>query len=1049
MDDLQSRLADALGGRYTLEREIGRGGMSIVYLARDLRHGRRVALKVLRPELVGALGPERFLLEIKVAAGLTHPHILPLFDSGVADGLLFYTMPYVEGESLRHRLLREGRLSVAEAVRITCDVADALSYAHGQNLVHRDIKPENILLEAGHPVVSDFGIARAISEADESRMTGTGIVIGTVDYMSPEQASGEALDGRSDIYSLATVLYEMLVGRTPFAGRAPSGERPSITTERGGAGIPLELELAIQTGLAALPSERFATAGEFGAALNLVPTQSLISRHWLRRLRRRWRTGLVAAAVVALAAVLVLPKVLGAGLNPALYVVVPFGHRDGAAPTLFKGDQCELRLYEELDRWSDVKTVDRFLVSSERHQRGERLPDLREAMRIARAVGSGMLIWGELWQDGDSVGVRGALYDVRGRGRLLRAHTIRLGPDLQDIDLKFRELTDSLLLGRVQPHAAQAARGAGSVTAWLAYARGDEALQRWSMDEAAHAFTEALALNPGFPQANLWLAQIHAWTGRTPSDWVAYATRALAAADSLSETDREVARGLVALGQGRYLDACDAYRRLIAIDPNDFVGWFGLGECQARDRLVIRSATSPSGWRFRSSQHAAIDAYSRALELVPAVHRAFAGSAYTRLEALFYTQPFRYRNGYALLPDTMQFAAHPGLVADTLTFVPHPRAAWLADAPGTGSPTLASALARNRTTLRAITAKWVQEFPASADALETHARVLETVGELAEAGNPERSALDAVRAARQVVADSRQRLRLRVDEVRLLIKLERFAQARALGDSLLAAWPAPDPDEARELAGVAVIAGRVNRAAALLAMDVASPFTTPEGDHIVLPASVAAPARHLLVYAAVGVPAESISVVERRITSLVSSWIEPQRQAAALQAALHEPAMLAFPQLGAREAHSRPAGGNYLLGLQRLLARDPAAVRKELAAIDSSRGVLRAGDVASDIVYQEAWLLVAVGDTAAAVQRLDRSLAALPGMGTALLDQVPQAAGLVRAMALRAELAAAGGDASTAAHWARAVTVLWRDADPELGAVVARMTAIAPGGGRR
>jgi tetratricopeptide (TPR) repeat protein len=1023
-----------------------------VYLARDLRHGRRVALKVLRPELAGALGPERFLLEIKVAAGLTHPHILPLFDSGVADGLLFYTMPYVEGESLRHRLLREGRLSVAEAVRIACDVADALSYAHGQNLVHRDIKPENILLEAGHPVVSDFGIARAISEADESRMTGTGIVVGTVDYMSPEQASGEALDGRSDIYSLGCVLYEMLVGRTPFAGRTPSGERPSATAERGGrggAGIPLELELAVQTALAALPSERFATAGEFVSALNLLPAQSLTSQHWLRRLRRRWRTGLVAAAVVALAAVLVLPKVLGAGLNPALYVVVPFGHRDGAAPTLFKGDQCELRLYEELDRWSDVKTVDRFLVSSERHRRGERLPDLREAMRIAHAVGSGRLIWGELWQDGDSVGVRGALYDVRGRGRLLRAHTIRLGPDLQDIDLKFRELTDSLLLGRVQPHAAQAAKSAGSVTAWLAYAHGDEALQRWAMDEAAQAFTEALALNPGFPQANLWLAQTRAWTGHSPSDWGAYATRALAAADSLSETDREVARGLVALAQGRYPDACDAYRRLVATDPNDFVGWFGLGECQSRDRLVVRNASSPSGWAFRSSQQAAINAYGRALELVPAVHRAFAGSAYPRLEALFYTQPFRYRSGYALLPDTTQFAAHPGLVADTLTFVPHPKAAWLAGAPGTRSPTLAAALARGRTTLRAITATWVREFPASADALETHARVLEIVGELAEAGEPERSALDAVRAARQVVADSHQRLRLGVGEVRLLVKLERFAQARALGDSLLAARSAPEPDDARVLAGVAVIAGRVNRAAALLAMDVASPFTTPQGEHIVLPASVAAPARHLLVYAAVGVPAESISVVERRITSLVASWIEPQRQAAALQAALHEPAMLAFPQLGAREAHARQAGASYLLRLQRLLARDPAAVRIELAQIDSSRGVLRAGDVASEIVYQEAWLLVAVGDTAAAVQRLDRSLTALPGLGTALLDQVPQAAGLVRAMALRAELAAAGGDTATAERWASAVNALWRDADPELGAIVARMTAITSGKGRR
>jgi len=735
--------------------------------------------------------------------------------------------------------------------------------------------------------------------------------------------------------------------------------------------------------------------------------------------------------------------VLGAGLNPALYVVVPFGHRDGAAPTLFKGDQCELRLYEELDRWSDVKTVDRFLVSSEHQQRGEGLPDLREAMRIARAVGSGRLIWGELWQDGDSVAVRGALYDVRGRGKLLRAHTIRLDPQLTNIDIKFRELTDSLLLGRVQPHAAQAARSAGSVTAWLAYARGDAALQRWDLRAAADAFTDALDVNANFPQANLWLAQTRAWMGTPSSDWIAYATRAVAAADGLSETDREVARGLVALAQGRYPDACDAYRRLVTIDPHDFVGWFGLGECQASDKLVIRDARSPSGWAFRSSQQAAIVAYRRALELVPAVHRAFAGSAYTRLEGLFYTQAFRYRSGYALTPDTLQFAAHPGVAADTLTFVPHPKAAWLADAPGTASTTLVAALERNRVVLRSITATWVHEFPASGDALETHARVLETVGELAEAGDPERSALDAVRAARRTATDTLQQLRLGVAEVRLLLKLERFVQVRALGDSLLQRWPAPQPDVARQLTGVALIAGHVNRAAALLALDVTTPFVTPEGDRVSVPASVAAPARALLVYASAGAPAESLSVLERRVTSLVGSWIEPQRQAAARRATLHDPAMLAFPQLGVREAHLGSVGGNYLLTLQLSLQRDPAGVRRALARIDSSRGEIRAGDVASDIVYQEAWLLVAVGDTTAAVRRLDRSLTALPSLGTALLDQAPQAAGLVRAMALRAELAAAAGDATTATRWARAVTALWRDADPELGAVVARMGAIS------
>jgi len=1049
VEDLQARLAAALAGRYTIEREIGHGGMSIVYLARDRRNERRVALKVLRPTLAHALGPDRFLREIKVAAGLTHPHILPLFDSDVADGLLFYTMPYVEGESLRHRLVRYRRLPIADAITIARDVADALSYAHAQNIVHRDIKPENILLEAGHAVVSDFGIARAISAANEARMTGTGIVVGTVEYMSPEQAGGEEVDGRSDVYSLACVLYEMLLGRTPFADRPHSGERPSVTAERGA--IPLELDLAIQTALAAFPSERFPTAGEFAAALKAVPAEAIISRNWLRQLRRRWRSGLAVAAVVALAAVLVLPQVLGAGLNPALYVVVPFGHRDGAAPTLFKGDQCELRLYEELDRWSDVKIVDRFLVSSERHQRGEGLPDLREAMRIARAVGSGMLIWGELWQDGDSVGVRGALYDVRGRGRLLRAHTIRLGPDLQDIDRKFRELTDSLLLGRVQPHAAQAARSAGSVTAWLAYARGDEALQRWAMDEAAEAFTEALALNPGFPQANLWLAQTRAWTGRSPSDWVAFATRALAAADSLSETDREVARGLVAMAQGRYPDACDAYRRLVTIDPNDFVGWFGLGECQARDRLVVRNAASPSGWAFRSSQQAAIAAYRRALELVPSVHRAFGGVAYARLAGLFYVEGHHARGGYALSPDTVRFAARPALLGDTLAFVPHDLAAFLTAAPNTLPPSWPDALAHNRATLREITLTWMRAFPEDAYALETHARALETVGELAGAG-PDRSALEAIRAARRVGGDSLSQLTRTVAEVRILVKLERFAEARAVGDSLLDAWPGPDAAVAavaRRLAGLAALNGRINRAAALLAEAAdGEPFTTPAGEQVPLPEPVAAPARALVAYAAAGAPAESLSAFERRVTALVSRWVAPARQPAVRRAALHLAAALSFPQMGIRDAHRGPAAGNYLLSIQSALARgDVAAVRRGIAAVDRARGGVRAGDVSIQHVYHEAWLLAAVGDTAGAISRLDRSLGALASLGSALVDEVSQAAGFVRAMALRADLAAAMGDQRVGARWAGGVLALWRDADPDVGAVVSRMEALS--GARR
>src|SRR5216117_317556 len=211
LTDPLARLQAALAGRYTIERELGRGGMTTVYLAQDRKHHRQVAVKVLKPDLAAALGPERFLREIDTAARLNHPHILPLHDSGDAEGYLFYVMPYVEGESLRERLEREGQLPLDEALRIAREVASALSHAHSHDVVHRDIKPENILLSGGEAVVADFGIGRAITAAARDTLTGTGVAIGTPGYMSPEQTTGGArLDGRSDIYSLACVLFEML-----------------------------------------------------------------------------------------------------------------------------------------------------------------------------------------------------------------------------------------------------------------------------------------------------------------------------------------------------------------------------------------------------------------------------------------------------------------------------------------------------------------------------------------------------------------------------------------------------------------------------------------------------------------------------------------------------------------------------------------------------------------------------------------------------------------------------------------------------------------------
>jgi len=313
--DAVQRLSTALADRYRIERELGQGGMATVYLAQDLRHARKVAVKVLRPELAAVIGADRFLSEIKTTANLQHPHILPLFDSGEADGFLFYVMPYIEGETVRERLNREKQLPIADAVRIATEVAAALDYAHRREVIHRDIKPENILLHDGSALVADFGIALAASKAGGTRMTETGMSLGTPHYMSPEQAMGEReITARSDVYALGCVTYEMLIGDPPFLGGTAQAIVAKVMTEKPAAPsvmrdtIPPAVEDAVLTALEKLPADRFATAAEFAAALAGGTTVRATTRATRTAATRAgpWRRisavlGAVALGLVALA----------------------------------------------------------------------------------------------------------------------------------------------------------------------------------------------------------------------------------------------------------------------------------------------------------------------------------------------------------------------------------------------------------------------------------------------------------------------------------------------------------------------------------------------------------------------------------------------------------------------------------------------------------------------------------------------------------------------------------------------------------------------------
>jgi serine/threonine-protein kinase len=393
--DSLARLTTALSDRYRIERELGQGGMATVYLAYDVRHDRKVALKVLRPELSAILGAGRFLAEIKTTAHLQHPHILSLFDSGEADGLVFYVMPYVEGESLRDRLSRERQLPVDEAVRIAREVADALDYAHGHGVIHRDIKPENILLHGGHAMVADFGIALAASRSDGgARMTETGMSLGTPHYMAPEQAMGEReITPKADIYALGCVLYEMLTAEPPFVGataqaviaRVMTEEPRSLTLQR--RTIPPHVEAAALTALAKLPADRFATARAFADALSDTGARSYASstqmtaaatraRPWGARIRAiaPW-----AAAVVMLVSGLVVgARFLGRGAPPRpLRLSIPLPSEspplairlspDGSTATYVSGQGDRLAIYSRrLDELAPRRlegTEDAFTIS--------------------------------------------------------------------------------------------------------------------------------------------------------------------------------------------------------------------------------------------------------------------------------------------------------------------------------------------------------------------------------------------------------------------------------------------------------------------------------------------------------------------------------------------------------------------------------------------------------------------------------------------------------------------------------------------------------------
>ncbi len=522
-------LAAALADRYRVERELGRGGMATVYLARDLRHDRPVALKVLRPELAASLGPERFLQEIRIAARLQHPHILPVHDSGEAGGnreaggreasRLWYTMPYVEGESLRERITREGQLALDQAVRIASQVLSALGYAHAHGVIHRDIKPENILLEGDEAVVADFGVARAVTAAGEDRLTETGLALGTPAYMSPEQAGGSReLDGRSDLYAVGCVVYEMLAGQPPFVGvtaqqllaRHAMDPVPPLRTVR--AAVPEGIEQAVLRALSKVPADRFGTAAEFAQALAAPRDAAVVSASKPRRRGRRRTVALAAAALgLSLAGYLWWPEPK-ATLDPDLVAVVPFRVK-GAVPALgyLREGMIDLVAARLTGGGAARATDPGSVMAAWRRAAGSESDDLpeREALGLARRLGAGQLLLGGIVGTVDHLTLNASLLPVAG-GRP------RAEAKVEGVADSLPQLVDRLIAQLVTEEAGAPRGLAGLVNrplpALRLYLEAQAAYRRADYPDAVARLGRALDLDSTFAIAGLRLASAAGWT---------------------------------------------------------------------------------------------------------------------------------------------------------------------------------------------------------------------------------------------------------------------------------------------------------------------------------------------------------------------------------------------------------------------------------------------------------------------------------------------------------------------------------------------------------
>jgi serine/threonine-protein kinase len=657
MPDALALLKTGFADRYAIERELGRGGMATVYLAQDLKHPRQVAIKVLRSEVVGALGADRFLKEIEVVSRLQHPHILGLLDSGTAGDVLYYVMPYIDGESLRHRLARESQLPVDQAIALAREMADALQYAHDRGIVHRDIKPENILLSGGHALVADFGIAKALDAAAGDKLTETGLSLGTPHYMSPEQASATAsLDGRADLYALGCVLYEMLAGTPPFTG--PSAQAilarhsvdpvPSLHTLRGT--VPVGIEWAITKAMAKVPADRFATAADFATAL-AHPERAPVRRGMSRRLSYAG----VAIAVLALAAGIggrsLLDRIAARVPQVRSLAVLPVENLTGDSSLVYLSDGMTDQFITDLGQIQALRVISRISVLGFAGSR-------ESPQQIAGKLHVDALLAGSLQQAKDSVHVSLQLISARDGHALWTQSFDAPVQDARRLQLDVaRTVAERIGVDLTPAERARLGSSARTIdpAAFAAYLKGRYHQNTSDFQAADSFFSAALDIDPTYAPAYAGRAEIYNQRGYSgeliPADAFPVAKANAARAIEADSTNAEAHAALayaVMYYDWDWATAEREYRKAITLNPNSATAhnWYSLfllamgrfDEAELEGRRAIQldplsvAIAREYGWiaHYSGRQDSAVARVQRALALneKDKVAHLFLGRAY-------------------------------------------------------------------------------------------------------------------------------------------------------------------------------------------------------------------------------------------------------------------------------------------------------------------------------------------------------------------------------------------------------------------------------------